>query len=95
VFNIGATQFSAVREVFRAVLDEARCGRRAISIPAAPTRAMLRLLERLHPSPLYQWTCDTIATDSFVSVERAEPVLGFKPRYSKRAAASLPLLWGA
>lgn len=43
---------------------------------------MLRLLERLHLSPLYQWTYDTIATDSFVSVEKAERVLGFKPRSS-------------
>lgn len=82
VFNIGARQFSTVREEFQAVLDEAGYGRRVISIPAAPARAMLRLLERLHLSPLYQWTYDTIATDSFVSVEKAGRVLGFRPRYS-------------
>jgi nucleoside-diphosphate-sugar epimerase len=82
VFNIGARQFSTVREEFQAVLDEAGYGRRVIPIPAAPARAMLRLLERLHLSPLYQWTYDTIATDSFVSVEKAERVLGFRPRYS-------------
>ena len=82
VFNIGAGQFTTVREEFQAVLDEAGFGRRVISIPAAPARAVLRLLERLHMSPLYQWTYDTIATDSFVSVERAERVLGFEPRYS-------------
>ena len=82
VFNIGAGQFTTVREEFQAVLDEAGFGRRVISIPAAPARAVLRLLERLHMSPLYPWTYDTIATDSFVSVERAERVLGFEPRYS-------------
>jgi nucleoside-diphosphate-sugar epimerase len=82
VFNIGAGQFSTVREEFQAVLDEAGYGRRVIPIPAAPARAMLRLLERLHLSPLYQWTYDTIATDSFVSVEKAEQVLGFRARYS-------------
>ena len=82
VFNIGAGRFSTVREEFQAVLDEAGFGRRVISIPAAPARAVLRLLERLHMSPLYQWTYDTIATDSFVSVERAGRVLGFEPRYS-------------
>lgn len=82
VFNIGAGRFSTVCEEFQAVLDEAGYGRRVISIPSAPARAVLRLLERLHMSPLYQWTYDTIATDSFVSVERAERVLGFEPRYS-------------
>jgi len=82
VFNIGAGRFSTVREEFQAVLDEAGFGRRVISIPAAPARAVLRLLERLHLSPLYQWTYDTVATDSFVSLEKAERVLGFEPRYS-------------
>jgi hypothetical protein len=92
VFNIGASQLPTLRELFQAVLDEARCGRRAISIPAAPARAMLRPLERLHLSPLHQWTQDAIATDSLVSVERVERVLGFKPRSSKRAAAWPALL---
>ncbi len=82
VFNIGAGQFATVREEFQAVLDEAGYGRRVISIPATPARTVLRILERLHLSPLYQWTYDTITTDSFVSVEKAERVLGFKPQFS-------------
>ncbi len=86
VFNIGARQFATVREEFQAVLDKAGYGRRVISIPATPARTVLRILERLHLSPLYQWTYDTIATDSFVSVEKAERVLGFAPQYSNTDA---------
>lgn len=93
VFNIGAKQFSTVREEFQAVLDEAGYGRRVIPIPATPARAMLRLLERLHLSPLYQWTYDTIVTDSFVSVEKAERELGFKPQYSNRDALLRNYRW--
>ncbi len=93
VFNIGATQFTTVREEFQAVLDEAGYGRRVIPLPASPARAMLRLLERLHLSPLYQWTYDTIVTDSFVSVEKARRLLGFQPQYSNRDALLRNYRW--
>lgn len=93
VFNIGAKEFSTVREEFQAVLDEAGYGRRVIAFPASPARAMLRIMERLHLSPLYQWTYDTIAKDSFVSVEKAERVLGFNPQYSNKDALLRNYRW--
>ncbi len=93
VFNIGAREFFTVREEFQAVLDEAGYGRRVISFPVGPMRVALRALERLHLSPLYQWTYETIAKDSFVSVEKAARVLGFAPKYSNKDALLRNYRW--
>lgn len=93
VFNIGAHHFATVREEFQAVLDEAGYGRRVISLPASPARAMLRVLDKLHLSPLYQWTYETIARDSFVSIDKARQVLGYEPRFSNREALLRNFRW--
>ena len=47
---------------------------------------MLRLLERVHLSPVYKWIYDTAGRESFVSVRHIEKKLGFRPRYSNRDA---------
>ena len=54
--------------------------------PAAHARGCLRFLEALHLSPLYKWVYETASTDSFVSIEKAERVLGYKPKYSNKDA---------
>jgi len=86
VFNVGAKEFTTLRQDFQAVLDHAGFGKRIIPLPAAPAIAALRLLERLGLSPLYQWVYDTAAKDSFVSIDKAERVLGWAPRWSNRDA---------
>ena len=85
-FNIGAIEFGTLRESFQAVLDRAGHGKRVIGIPAAPAIAMLKILERLHLSPIYQWIYDTCGRESYVSVQRIEHQLDFRPRFSNRAA---------
>jgi hypothetical protein len=47
---------------------------------------VLRFLELLKLSPLYKWVYETMSKESFVSIEKAERVLGWKPRYSNRDA---------
>ena len=37
-------------------------------------------------SPLYKWVYETASKDSFVSIEKAERMLGFKPKYSNKDA---------
>ncbi|HVW69391.1 MAG TPA: NAD-dependent epimerase/dehydratase family protein [Steroidobacteraceae bacterium] len=85
-FNLGACQFGTLRESFQAVLDRAGHGKRVIGIPAAPAIAILRLLERLHLSPIYQWIYDTAGRDSYVSVKHIDKRLGFTPQYSNEQA---------
>ncbi len=86
VFNIGAKEFTTMKEDYQAVLDRAGFGKKIIGLPAAPVIWTLRLLEALHVSPLYKWVYETASKDSFVSIEKAERVLDWHPRYSNKQA---------
>jgi len=86
VFNIGAKEFGTMREDFQAVLDHAGHGGKVRPLPAGPIIFTLKLLEKLKLSPVYEWVYETAAVDSFVSIEKAERVLAFRPRYSNREA---------
>ncbi len=92
-FNIGAKEFTTMREDFQAVLDYAGFGKRIKAFPAAPLIFTLRLLEMMRLSPLYKWVYETAATDSFVSIEKAEKVLGFVPKYSNKDALIRNYQW--
>ena len=86
VFNIGAKEFMTMREDYQAVLDDAGHGKKIRGFPAAPMIWTLRFLELLKLSPLYKWVYETAAEDSFVSIEKAEKILGYRPKYSNRQA---------
>ncbi len=85
-FNIGAKEFTTMREDYQAVLDKAGHGKKIRGTPVAPIVFILRILEALKLSPLYPWVYETASTDSFVSIERAEKLLDYKPRYSNKDA---------
>lgn len=85
-FNIGAKAFGTPKTDFQAVLDYAGHGKRIIPIPEKPAILALRLLERLGWSPLYKWIYETVGKESFVSIAKAEQVLGFQPRFSNQEA---------
>ncbi len=91
-FNVGAREFTTLREDFQAVLDAAGFGKRVIPIPAGPAVLLLKALEQLRLSPLYQWVYETVDKDSFVSIEKAERV-GFRPRYSNQQALLRNYRW--
>ena len=93
VFNIGAKEFTTFRQDYQAVLDYAGYGKRIVPLPAAPMILTLRLLEKLHLSPLYRWVYETATEDSFVSIEKAERVLGFQPKYSNQQALIRNYQW--
>lgn len=85
-FNVGAAEFTTMAEDFQAVLDHAGHGKKIRPMPATPLIWTLRALERLRLSPLYKWVYETAATDSFVSIEKAQRVLGWQPRFSNQQA---------
>ena len=85
-FNIGAKEFTTMKEDYQAVLDKAGYGKKIKGMPVAPLIFILRILEKLHLSPLYPWVYETASTDSFVSIEKAEKLLGYRPRYSNKQA---------
>jgi nucleoside-diphosphate-sugar epimerase len=91
--NIGAREFTTMREDYQAVLDYAGFGRKIVGLPATPIIWTLRLLEKLRLSPLYKWVYETASKDSFVSIEKAESMLGFDPKYSNKDALIRNFKW--
>ncbi|MGN0851974.1 MAG: NAD-dependent epimerase/dehydratase family protein [Kiritimatiellia bacterium] len=85
-FNVGAKEFTTMKEDYQAVLDRAGHGKKIRGMPVAPLIFILRILERLHLSPLYPWVYETASTDSFVSIEKAEKLLGYAPKHSNKDA---------
>jgi nucleoside-diphosphate-sugar epimerase len=85
-FNIGAKEFKSLANDFQSVLDQAGYGKRIRNFPARPVIVGLKVLEKLKLSPLYEWIYETASTESFVSIEKAEKVLGYAPKYSNKDA---------
>jgi len=92
-FNIGAAEFTTMREDYQAVLDAAGFGKKIVGFPAAPMIWTLRVLEALHLSPLYKWVYETASKDSFVSIEKAQRILGYAPKYSNKDALLRNYAW--
>jgi nucleoside-diphosphate-sugar epimerase len=92
-FNVGAKVFGSMRDNFQSVLDRAGHGKHVIGLPVAPVIGVLKVLQALHLSPLYQWIYDTAALESFVSIERIERQLGFDPKFSNRMALARNYDW--
>jgi len=92
-FNIGAAEFTTMREDYQAVLDAAGHGKKIRGFPARPMIWTLRLLEMLHLSPLYKWVYETACEDSFVSIEKARKVLGYQPEFSNKEALVRNYRW--
>ncbi|HAF62967.1 MAG TPA: epimerase [Anaerolineaceae bacterium] len=92
-FNIGAAEFTTMREDYQAVLDEAGFGKRIVPFPAKPVIAVLKVLEALHLSPLYPWIYETAAKDSFVSIEKAQQQIDFAPQHSNKDAMIRNYRW--
>lgn len=92
-FNIGAKEFKTMREDYQAVLDKAGFGKKIVGLPEIPIIFTLKFLEFLKLSPLYKWVYETASKDSFVSIEKAEKILGFKPKYSNQDALLRNYQW--
>jgi nucleoside-diphosphate-sugar epimerase len=92
-FNVGAKTFTTMKQDYQAVLNEAGKGKKIIGFPATPAILGLRFLEMLHLSPLYKWVYETASKDSFVSIEKAERILGYKPKYSNKDALVRNYKW--
>jgi len=92
-FNIGAKEFTTMREDYQAVLDRAGHGRRIVGFPAKPMILVLRILEFFKMSPLYKWVYETACEDSFVGIEKAEKELGYAPKYSNKDALIRNFEW--
>ena len=92
-FNIGAKEYTTMKEDYQAVLDYAGFGKKIVPLPEIPIIILLKILETFKLSPLYKWVYETASKDSFVSIEKAEKKLGFKPKYSNKDALIRNYKW--
>ncbi|MFZ2153601.1 MAG: NAD(P)-dependent oxidoreductase [Microgenomates group bacterium] len=92
-FNIGAKEFTTMKADYQAVLDFAGFHKKIICFPKKPMITALRILEFFHLSPLYKWVYETAGEDSFVSIAKAEKLLGYKPKFSNKQALIRNYKW--
>lgn len=92
-FNVGATNFKTVYEDVSALCKYANSGARVMRTPATIIIFMLRIFEIMKLSPLYKWVYGTASKDSFVSVEKIQKKLGWKPKYSNSEALIRSYQW--
>ncbi|HSP88792.1 MAG TPA: NAD(P)-dependent oxidoreductase, partial [Ignavibacteriaceae bacterium] len=58
-FNIGAKDFTTMKEDYQAVLDFAGFNKKVVGLPEMPIIWTLRILEAFKLSPLYKWVYET------------------------------------
>ncbi|MFH1198284.1 MAG: NAD-dependent epimerase/dehydratase family protein [bacterium] len=92
-FNIGAKEFTTMREDYQAVLDCAGFKKKIVGLPEKPIIWTLKFLEALKLSPLYKWVYETASKDSFVSIAKAEKNLGYSPKFSNKDALVRNYKW--
>ena len=81
-YNVGATRFGTVNEDLTALNRHAGTGGGLRHVPTGAAKQALRVLHRLHLSPLYPWVYETCDHDSAVDTRRIGAALGWTPRYS-------------
>lgn len=92
-FNVGAQRFETVKRDVQALCDFAGNGARVMATPGGLVKGALQVFEMLRLSPLYAWVYATADKDSFVSTEKIERALGWKPQYSNAEALIRSYKW--
>ncbi len=82
VYNVGAERFGTWNEDLGALIEHAGSGSKIIHLPAGPTKFILRVLEKLHVSPMYEWAYGTADKDHYVSIEKITSTFSWHPKYS-------------
>lgn len=79
-FNVGATTYETMKADLQTLMDYAGFGKHVLPIPAWLVIPVLKILERLHLSPLYEWVYETAGQDHCVSVDKLQSEFGWVPR---------------
>ncbi|MBD3240161.1 MAG: NAD-dependent epimerase/dehydratase family protein [Chitinivibrionales bacterium] len=77
-FNIGAGEFTTLRGDLEAFARSVGSKSRFVSVPIAPARAFLSLLDRLRISPFVSYHYHIVDKDVWFDTSKAQKVLGWK-----------------
>ena len=90
VFNVGSDRVRTFREVYQSVVERAGTGARVASLPRALVLPAMKLLYKLHLSPLGPYQYKMIAEDFEFDVSKIKAELGWKPTLTNEE-----MLWKA
>jgi nucleoside-diphosphate-sugar epimerase len=85
-FNVGAKNTPPIREYLEEFFKRVGSKSHVMTTPAPVLIFFLELFWILKISPLYKWVYGTAHKDSFVSIEKAEKILGWAPKYTEADA---------
>jgi nucleoside-diphosphate-sugar epimerase len=85
-FNIGAKNTRPIGVYLEEFFKRVKSRSRVMKTPAGPLIFMLEIFWMLRISPLYKWVYGTAHKDSFVSIDKAQKKLGWKPKYTEADA---------
>lgn len=84
VFNIGAKEFDTWRSDLQFVINKEKSTTRITALPVKPSQLILAVLEYFNLSPIAAWHYKTMPVPSYVSIAKAEKLLGWHPKKSNR-----------
>ncbi len=92
-FNVGAKNTKPIKEYLQEFFDKVGSKSKVLTTPAPLVIFLLEIFWMLRISPLYKWVYGTAHKDSFVSIEKAEKVLGWSPKFTEAEALVNAFNW--
>lgn len=93
IFNLGAEKYGTWREDLGFVIKKYNSKSKITSIPTIPAQQILWALETVNLSPLTAWHYKTMPIPSYVSIDKAKKILGWKPTKSNTELLSESYEW--
>jgi len=82
VFNVGASRFETVRDMYQSVIDFAQTGAEIREVPARLGVSALQILNKFGVSPLGPYQFRMLTSDFSFDISHASSTLGWKPHVS-------------
>jgi nucleoside-diphosphate-sugar epimerase len=92
-YNIGAKNTKPIEDYLMEFFKSVNSKSTVMKTPAGLIIFMLEIFWMLRISPLYKWVYGTAHKDSFVSIEKAEKKLGWKPKFTEAQALKHAYDW--
>ncbi len=80
IYNAGALKFGTWKQDLGALIRHAKSKSKIVGFPVLPSQIVLGILEALNLSPIVAWHYKTLPVNSYVSTEKAQKELNFKPK---------------